>query len=120
MSENDTGKKVDEEWKRQAEEEKKRLSEEMKSEPPPREGTLPKPTFVYLVSGLVSQVLIGLGHATNPITSKQEKNLDDAKFAIDTLQLLHDKTKGNLTEDEKKYLDSMLYDLRMRFLETSS
>jgi len=119
MAENDTGKKVDEEWKRRAEEEKKRLAEETKSKPPPREGPPPKPTFVFLVSGLVSQALIGLGEVANPLTKKRETNLDEAKFAIDTLQLLDDKTKGNLTKEEKKYLDAMLYDLRMRFIEAS-
>jgi len=120
MTEDGSGKKIDEDWKRQAEEEKKRMSEKAKSEPPPSVGPPPTPSFAFLVSGLVSQALIGLGEVPNPITSKQQTNLDDAKFAIDTLQVLHDKTKGNLTQEEKKYLDSALYDLRLRFLDKSS
>jgi hypothetical protein len=120
MAENDSGKKVDEEWKRQAQQEKERLSEQAEPEPARRRGPLPEPTFSFLVSGLVSQTLMGMGQVPNPITGKQEKNLDDAKFAIDTLQMLKEKTRGNLTEDEKKQLDSVLYDLRMRFLDCAS
>ena len=120
MAENGPEKKVDEEWKQQAAEEKKRLSEKTESEQERPAGPLPDPKFAFLVSGLVSQALIGLGQVANPLTGKQEVSLESAKFAIDTLQMLQEKTKGNLEEEEKKYLDSVLYDLRVRFLDASS
>jgi len=118
---NNTGKKVDEEWKRKAEEEKERAEQAAEQAEQGHEyaGPPPKPTFAFLVSGIVSQALIGLGQVANPITKKQEPNLDEAKFAIDTLQMLQEKTKGNLTDEEKKYLDAVLYDLRMRFIDAA-
>ena len=113
-----TGKKVDEEWKRKAEEEKERAGKAAEqghdySGPPP------DPSLAFLVSGIVSQALIGLGQVANPLTQKQELNLEEAKFAIDTLQMLQEKTKGNLTDEEKKYLDAVLNDLRMRFIDAA-
>jgi hypothetical protein len=120
MAENGPEKKVDEEWKTEAADEKKRLSEEAQAKRERPAGPMPEPTFAFLVSGLVSQALIGLGQVANPITGKQGVNLESAKFAIDTLQTLQEKTKGNLEEEEKKYLDSVLYDLRVRFLDASS
>jgi len=114
MAEN--GKRVDEEWKRKVEEERRREAKETADEPHHAAPVI-KPTFSFLVSSLVSQALVGLGQIANPITQKQEVSLEEAKFAIDTLQMLQDKTKGNLTDEEKRYVDSVLYDLRMRFLD---
>jgi len=120
----DNSKKVDEEWKRRAREEKEKLAGEGAAE----EGAAAKdkqqrprsePTFPFLVSSLVSQALIGIGQIPNPITNKAELNLEEAKFAIDMLQMLKEKTTGNLTDDEKRYIDSVLYDLRMRFLDAA-
>jgi len=113
------GKKIDEEWKRRAREEKEKLAGSAGAETARQQRPTPQPTFSFLVSGLVSQALIGIGQIPNPITNKQETNLDDAKFAIDTLQMLKDKTAGNLEDDEKRYLDSVLYDLRMRFIDAA-
>ena len=49
-----------------------------------------------------------------------EVNLDMAKHHIDTLGVLEEKTAGNLTEDEKKLLDSALYETRMRYVSVAS
>jgi len=119
MAENGPEKKVDEEWKEQAAEEKRKLSEQVESDKERPAGPRPAPTLAFLVSGLVSQALIGLGQVANPLTGEQKVDLEDVKFAIDTLQMLQDKTKGNLEEEEKKYLDSVLYDLRVHFLDAS-
>jgi len=118
MADENSSKKVDEEWKRRAEEEKER-AEKAAEQSREYTGPPPKPTFAFIVSGIVSQALIGLGQVANPITQKKELNLEEAKFAIDTLQMLQEKTKGNLTDPEKKYLDAVLYDLRMRFIDAA-
>jgi len=118
MPEKDSDKVIDEAWKRRAQEEKERLAAGG-ADDAAYAGPPPKPTFAFLVSGLVSQALIGLGQIASPISGKQAANIEDAKFAIDTLQMLQDKTKGNLTDDEKKYLESVLYDLRMRFIDAA-
>ncbi|MCM8762939.1 MAG: DUF1844 domain-containing protein [Candidatus Omnitrophica bacterium] len=77
----------------------------------------PEPTFNLFVSTLAMQVSIFLGAMPNPITEKKEENLPQAKFIIDTLDMLKTKTKGNLTPEEEKYLEEVLYNLRMFYLE---
>lgn len=75
------------------------------------------PDFRTFVSGVAGQALIHLGLLENPATGKRERDLDQAKYTIDLLQVLKDKTKGNLTEEEASTLDAALYDLRLRFVE---
>ena len=50
---------------------------------------------------------------------KLEKNLEMARYAIDTLEALRDKTTGNLTDEEKRLLDHSLYQLHMNFVDES-
>ena len=80
-------------------------------------GRLPEPDFKMFLSGLAGQGLIHLGLVDNPMTGKREPDLNQAKYTIDLLQILRDKTRGNLDPDEEKALDGMLYDLRMRYVE---
>ena len=72
--------------------------------------------FAFFLSSLGMQTLIHLGEITNPLTKKKEKNLTQAKQTIDIISMLGDKTKGNLTEDESKLLDNLLYELRMKYV----
>ena len=106
-------KSVDEEWKKQVQKEKEKEKEEEQGP------SLPEPSFALFVSSLATQTLIALGEIENPITRKKEKNLPQARFTIDTLQLLEEKTRGNLTPEEKRYLDGLLYDLRMSYIDSS-
>ena len=80
---------------------------------------IPEASFSLFVSSLVTQALFSLGEVENPFSKTIEQNLDQAKFTIDTLQVIKDKTSGNLTDDETKLLDTALYDLRMRYVEKS-
>jgi len=83
------------------------------------EADSPEAKFVILVSSIATQVLVSLGQIENPISKKKEKDLKSAKFSIDLLQLLADKTRGNLTGPESKYLEGILYQLRMGYVEAS-
>lgn len=74
-----------------------------------------EPDFSIFVSSLSMQALILLGEIDNPIIHKREENLDQARFVIDTLAMLKEKTKGNLTLDEVNLLDNVLYELRMKY-----
>jgi hypothetical protein len=74
-------------------------------------------SFSTLVLSIGSSAAMALGLAPNPATGKTEKNSEVAKFNIDLLTVLREKTKNNLTEDEKKFLDFMLSDLQLRFVE---
>lgn len=74
-----------------------------------------EPNFSMFISSLSMQSLIFLGEIDNPITHKKEENLEQAKYIIDTLAMLKEKTKGNLTASEANILDNVLYELRMKY-----
>ena len=75
--------------------------------------------FTVFISGLSMQALVSLGEIPNPINNQKETNLNHAKYMIDTLDMIKEKTKGNLKPEEDKILDSILYELRMKYLELS-
>ncbi len=87
------------------------------AEEPAGRPPLPAASLKTFISGLAGQVLINLGLFDNPATGRKEMNLEAAKYSIDLLQILHDKMKGNLTEEEEKLMNVMLYDLRTRYVE---
>ncbi len=74
------------------------------------------PTFVL---SLASAAMMGLGLAPRPDTGKQEVDLAMARQNIDLLELLQQKTKNNLTNEEEKLLDRVLYETRTKFIEVS-
>ena len=80
--------------------------------------TLPKPDFAALVISLGHSTLYHLGLVADPQTG-QKAPLDRAlaRQTIDTIEMLEEKTRGNLTEDEAHLLRDLLYDLRARFVE---
>lgn len=106
-------KKVDEAWKKQAREEKKTLASERPEGPP-------EASLSLIVSSFVAQALIALGEMESPVDGKRTRDLEAAKFSIDLLQVLSDKTKGNLSDEEQQMLHGALYDLRMRYVQASS
>lgn len=73
--------------------------------------------FLQLVLMFQTAALQQMGKIMNPLTNKIEKELSQAKFSIDILGMLHEKTQGNLTEQEKKFLDHVLFELRMNYLD---
>ncbi len=82
-----------------------------------RQGTpLPEINFSNFVFSLSTSVLIQLGEIPDPITKESNKDFSAAKQTIDILGMLQEKTKGNLTSDEESLIESILYDLRMRFV----
>jgi hypothetical protein len=83
--------------------------------------TLPSIDFSTLVVSLSQTALVHLGEATHPETGSKQpaRDLPLARQTIDLLGVLQEKTKGNLTGDEERLLDQVLYDLRMRFVEVS-
>lgn len=106
---------VDEDWKTQVQREREEA--EAREKPARGRESLPPASFTMLLSTLSIQVMVALGDLPLPGTDKHEANLDQAKHFIDTLEILQEKTQGNLTADEKRYLESLLFDLRMRYVE---
>lgn len=74
-------------------------------------------SFSTFVLGLASSALIHLGEAPNPETGSATVNLVLARQSLDLLDLLRQKTKGNLTVEEEQLFASLLTDLRLRFLQ---
>ena len=77
---------------------------------------MPEVTFSTFIMSLNTSALYHLGQIADPVTGKTEIDLDLAKHAIDTLTVLQKKTKGNLEQDEKQLLESILYDVKLRFV----
>lgn len=76
----------------------------------------PQPDFNFFITTLSLQASIDIGEIPNPVTNKKEENLTQAKFLIDTLGMLKEKTKGNLTIEEANFLENVLYELRMQYI----
>ena len=108
-------KKVDERWKEEVEKDKRHVGRQAGEAGKKREAS-PPANFSHFISGLAIQGMIFLGEVENPATGKKEKQLEQAKYIIDTLDILKGKTKGNLTTAEETTMDNLLYDLRMRYL----
>jgi len=128
------GKKIDESWKAQVQAEKeasaakaaeqarqagqKEAAEaETKTErEEAAQGAPPPPNFSLFVHSLTVEGLVYLGAAPNPATGKAETNLPQAKYIIGLLEIIEEKTRGNLTDEEDKLLKAALTDLRMRYV----
>jgi Domain of unknown function (DUF1844) len=67
-----------------------------------------------------SSALIHLGEAADPVSGERTIDLEQARNAIDTLLLLREKTHGNLSSEEGRLLEDVLYDLQMRFVRATS
>jgi hypothetical protein len=78
----------------------------------------PPLTFAAFVFSLASSAAIHFGDLPDPVTgNKAEPNLEGAGQMIEILTLLEEKTRGNLTAEERQLLEQVLYELRMRFVE---
>ena len=74
-------------------------------------------SFSTLVLSLASSAVLAMGLEKNPQTGEIEKNLDLARFNIDMLGLLKVKTKNNLDADERSFLEGVVADLQMKFIQ---
>lgn len=73
--------------------------------------------FMQLIMQNQQIAMMSMGKIKNPVTDKIERNLDHAKIYIDTLDMLLAKTKGNLSEYEKKFLTETLKDLKLNYVD---
>jgi hypothetical protein len=145
MADNEFSLHVDTDWKKQAQEEKRKLAEEQAKKvaaaapatpaapsmtptdprapavPGTRKGRrereLPPASFATLANSIMTQVLYYLGDLGQ---GEAAANLDMAKYQLDTLGVIEQKTAGNLTADEQKLLDAALYETTTRFIGVAS
>ncbi len=113
---------TDDNWKAQAQKEKEELREkEEKQKKTGKDarmpGTLPPPTFDELVNMFALQAMMYLGKLAPPGEEKSIIDLELAKHHIDMLEVIANKTKGNLTEAEQKGLSLALDQMRWLFVE---
>lgn len=100
-------------------------AEEKKEAPPAEEEIkqdqeLPPIDFMSFVMSLATSALIYLGEVPDPVDNERKKIVPMAKQMIDLISLLEEKTKGNLTDDEDKYMENILFELRMLFVKAST
>ena len=121
---------VDEDWKSRVAAEKEAASHETpapaadaepsesasagrhRAEAPP----MPPASFEMLVTTLATEAMIGLGQYPHPMTGKIHADPSQARYAIDMLEMLSEKTKGNLTPGEERGMRDLLHQLRMAFV----
>jgi len=104
-------KNIDESWKESVEKEQGEKTSDTKK------GThYLEANFSAFVSSIAMEALIFLGEIQNPITKKKEENLVQARYIIDVLSVLKEKTKGNLSAEESNIIDNILYELRSKFV----
>jgi hypothetical protein len=73
--------------------------------------------FYMLVYSFQVQGMMGMGKIKNPVTDKTEVDLDASRMAIDMLDMLSEISKGNISDDENKFLQDTLRDLKLNFIE---
>lgn len=116
---------VDEGWKQEAQREKEILAarEEAQKEEEQEEdelrGPLPEGNFAALISMLTTQALFALGLLQIKGQEKRQPDLEMARYNIDMLETLEEKTKGNLTKEEEIVLANTLSDLRMGYVKVA-
>jgi hypothetical protein len=84
------------------------------TEPPP--GTGARIDFPSYILSYYTQSLVLLGEVPNPYTNKKEEDLESARHTVDILGMLQEKTKGNLSSEENQLLESVLYEVRMKYM----
>ncbi|MBM4162743.1 MAG: DUF1844 domain-containing protein [Ignavibacteria bacterium] len=73
--------------------------------------------FMGLVLMFHNAAMQHMGKVKNPLTDSVERDLEQAQFAIDTLDMVEMKTKGNLTDEESRLLTNVLRDLKLNFVD---
>ena len=119
---------IDEDWKSQVEAEK---AEAAKAKPAPAAATakedssdmtdppMPPASFELLLTTLATEALVALGQVPHPVTGKMQVLRNQAKFLIDTVDVLRQKTAGNLTTSEQQSIDALLHQMRLVFVQTA-
>jgi hypothetical protein len=111
--------------KESVEEPKPKKEEERTGEPPPgedvlqEEAQLPEINFTNFLLSISTSALIQLGEVPDPVSKQSVKQLPLAKQTIDLIGMLQEKTKGNLSSEEEKLIEYILYDLRMRYVKAT-
>ena len=113
---------IDSDWKAEAQAEKQRLEDQAKQESGKSGGTgaIPEANFEILVRTLAAQALLAMGAVPDPRTGQRMASFELARHHIDMLTVIEEKTKGNLTDEESKNLNTTLYEIRNNYIQLST
>lgn len=75
--------------------------------------------FATFILSLSSSAMLHFGDIEDPVSGKKERNLQGAKQTIDMIDMLKEKTKGNLTKEEEMLIENVLYELKIRYVDES-
>lgn len=73
--------------------------------------------FIQLISSLHAGALQQMGKVKNPATDGIERNLEQAELTIDMIDMLHQRTKGNLSSDEEKFIATVVSELKLNYVD---
>ena len=115
---------VDEDWKAQVAAEKARSEKEpevQSAEAAPAEDfQMPPASWELLLTTLATEAMIGMGMIPHPATGQPVRHPNQAKYLIDTIEMLRDKSKGNLSPGESQLTEQMLHQLRMAYIDLNN
>ena len=121
---------IDEDWKSQVAAEKEAAERRAREKPGeaaaatgPSSDDSHEPipaSFELLITTFVTEAMVALGQLPHPATGRQEFAPAHARFAIDMLEVIAEKTKGNLNPDEERGLQQVIHQLRMAFVAISN
>ena len=122
---------IDEDWKSQVQAEKAAAEKEAANQPMPQTSAadganaggnfqMPPASLEMLVTTLVTEAMMSLGQVPHPHTGEVVFQPQQAKYLIDTIDVLREKTKGNVTPDESVLMEQLLHQLRMAYVQLTS
>lgn len=76
--------------------------------------------FIQLITSLQAAAMQHMGKLVNPMTNEVERDLEQAKFSIDMLDALKERTKGNLGTSEDEFLSKVLFELHMNYVDEAA
>jgi hypothetical protein len=125
---------IDEDWKAQVQAEKEAAAKEATQAHPAEAsgaaagparqepmGDVPMPpaSLELLLTMLATEALVALGQMPHPASGQVQVQPNQAKYLIDTIEVIKDKTKGNLTAGEQQLMETLLHQLRIVYVDTA-
>lgn len=121
---------IDEDWKAQVQAEKEAAEKKQSRDPVEKSAAdsaatgseqmpLPPASLEMLLTMLATEAMVALGHVPHPATGQPQADRGQAKYLIDLIEVLREKTKGNLTPTEQQIIDTLLHQLRLAYVEAA-
>jgi hypothetical protein len=119
---------IDEDWKSQVQAEKEAAAKsavaskpEASAQPGASAGHMPIPpaSLEMLLTMLATEAMVALGQIAHPATGQPQPDLGQAQYLIDLVEVLREKTQGNLSANEQQLMETLLHQLRLAYVESA-